>query len=416
LESDIEPISLTVGIYYGHWFHRFLTARLTVDGSVDTSSNVTGGGGVEIQIFRNYDLRAGYLWGQGFSTGVGVRLLDFEVAYAALFRGNVIAHNFSVNWMIGESRKAKGYRLASEEKESIDLAVSRSVDEEKSRLARIQEDIQKKILSEQQRVRETAERQVRELIASNETSLALAGESNRLVMEQFHLSNELHLTQVTLSNQLAFDTLKNTTQQWVDTVRRSNEILLQELTQSNQQWAEALRISNQMWAETARISNQAALAKVTKSNELAIKTLIQANNQAREVLAAKARDNINKLNREIADTKARQKTIETMYNSALAAFNTGNADEALVQFKKILELDPNNLEVLNFVKKIEDSKRPVENYSAEEVELYREGMKHFLKKDYGKAVEVWESLLKRYPYNNLAIQGIEKAKKRQKGN
>lgn len=423
LEADIEPVTLSVGTMFSHSLHPSLGVKVSADLTLDTLSNVGAQFGLELKLFRFLDLRGGWILGQGPSAGAGMHLEDLDVSYAAIFRNAVVSHNVGVSWAFGESRDARSYRLAAEERDAIDSVVLRNIEEEKERLSKVYREVQERALEELRKKREAAEREQAALIQAKENALTLSMESNRLAMEQMVLSNTLMMESMRLSNDL-----------WAETVRRSNEAIVLELSQSNQtlasamsksnqEWKQALDISNQKWSETLQttkqavlVSNQMLLAQATRSNELAMQALMKANALARETLNNQAKENVNRLNRQIAENQARQKNLEGMYNSALTAFNTGNGEDALVQFKKILELDPGNQEVLAFIKKIEDAKRPVENYSAEEVELYREGMKHFLKKDYAKAIEVWEGLLKRYPYNNLAIQGVEKAKKRLKGN
>lgn len=103
---------------------------------------------------------------------------------------------------------------------------------------------------------------------------------------------------------------------------------------------------------------------------------------------------------------------EKLYIDALAAFSAGNLESAKALFTEIQKIDPKNTEVPRYLKMIENSKKSVSQYSKESLDLYKEGMKFFLAKDYEKAIKMWEKLLAEDPSNTMAIKAIEKAKRR----
>lgn len=394
VETDVEPPLFTLGAAYSRLFSARVTARAAMDIAVDLDATPAFSLGAEADFFKNYSVRLGWQLNRGLSTGAGIRIKDLEVAYALLFSPGAMNHNLSLVWQFGTSRLGL-LRMAQErERQAIESAVGKAVEEEAQRTAKAREELRKSAEEQVRLSQESADRRVKELVASNESLLRETTLSNRLLVESITASNQAALEAAALANQTL-----------VDAITASNRVLLESVTSSNRQEVESLAASN-----------KARLALIAASNQSLVQNLQRSNQEALQAVNNRTQANLQAMSRQVEEARQKAKTVETSYNSALTAYNAGNLEEALAQFKKVLAVDPQNADVQNLVRLIEESRKPLEKYGKEELDLYREGMKFFLQKNYAKAIETWEALLKKYPYNNLAIQGIDRAKKRLKGN
>lgn len=99
-------------------------------------------------------------------------------------------------------------------------------------------------------------------------------------------------------------------------------------------------------------------------------------------------------------------------------FNQGQMAEAAKRFRSVLEARQGDIVALEYLKKIETPQSRVatlEDLQQDKVmwPLYLEGMRHMRDKEYNKAIEAWEKVLKAYPNQTDTKNNIEQAKLRQ---
>jgi tetratricopeptide (TPR) repeat protein len=98
-------------------------------------------------------------------------------------------------------------------------------------------------------------------------------------------------------------------------------------------------------------------------------------------------------------------------------FNQGQKAEAAKRFRSVLEARPGDVVALEYLKKIEAPESRVatlEDLQQDRVmwPLYLDGMRHMRDKEYNKAIEAWEKVLKAYPNQIDTKNNIEQAKLR----
>jgi tetratricopeptide (TPR) repeat protein len=102
---------------------------------------------------------------------------------------------------------------------------------------------------------------------------------------------------------------------------------------------------------------------------------------------------------------------------AIDMYNGGKLDEARRQFEAILRVNPKEQVALDYMSKLgaavpvpptlEDLQKDKEIWP-----LYLEGLRHMRNKEYQKAIDAWERVLKAYPNNTSTIENIRQAKLR----
>lgn len=112
-------------------------------------------------------------------------------------------------------------------------------------------------------------------------------------------------------------------------------------------------------------------------------------------------------------------------NMGIAAFTSGNLDEARRLFREVLRVNPNEQVARNYLNRIENpSNTTVEPRPAgfDELQqdpvywpLYLEGLRHMRSKEYQKAIDVWTRVLQAYPENKNTIDNIAQARLRLQG-
>jgi tetratricopeptide (TPR) repeat protein len=101
-----------------------------------------------------------------------------------------------------------------------------------------------------------------------------------------------------------------------------------------------------------------------------------------------------------------------LYAAGLQLFSEGEFEQALESFNALSQIDPNYLNVQEYINKSRAEMTDVTTYSQDILNLYYEGMELFLGKRYADAINKWEEILEIDPYNKLARRNIEEARKR----
>jgi len=104
---------------------------------------------------------------------------------------------------------------------------------------------------------------------------------------------------------------------------------------------------------------------------------------------------------------------------AVELFDRGELTEAAARFRSILEVDPNEPVAQDYLRRIQErtAVRPAATLEdlqrdREIWELYLDGLRFMRNKEYQKAIEAWERVLKAYPNNANTLDNIEQARLR----
>ncbi len=102
-----------------------------------------------------------------------------------------------------------------------------------------------------------------------------------------------------------------------------------------------------------------------------------------------------------------------LFESALEAFGSGRYSEAAEKLREVLRVEPNHEEARMLLRRAERRLVPMTEEEKEEIKrLYIEGMKYFMKENYAKAIEEWKKILEIDPDNGSVMDNISEAEKR----
>jgi tetratricopeptide (TPR) repeat protein len=132
-----------------------------------------------------------------------------------------------------------------------------------------------------------------------------------------------------------------------------------------------------------------------------------------EVLAMNKGDK--KAKKMMTDARKRlDKTTEPLIKKAVSAYNKGKINGAILDFKRVLNIDPTNQLAKRYLGKIDKTKarkaieKEVERHYLSGIELYTDGK-------YLDAIKRWETVLELDPQHQKARLNIEKAKRKLEG-
>ena len=123
-----------------------------------------------------------------------------------------------------------------------------------------------------------------------------------------------------------------------------------------------------------------------------------------------------------AATAAREKALTSLdlsqqLNLGILLYKKGQYDDARRRFEQVLEIDSREPVALDYIRKIEEAQTQAS--TLEELQgdkeiwnLYLEGIRYMRNKEYRKAIDAWEKVLKVYPGNVNTLHNIEQAKLR----
>ena len=104
---------------------------------------------------------------------------------------------------------------------------------------------------------------------------------------------------------------------------------------------------------------------------------------------------------------------------AVELYERGELTEAAARFRAILEVNPNEPVAQDYLRRIQQQAAARPAATLEDLqrdreiwELYLEGLRFMRNKEYQKAIEAWEKVLKAYPNNANTLDNIEQARLR----
>jgi tetratricopeptide (TPR) repeat protein len=112
-------------------------------------------------------------------------------------------------------------------------------------------------------------------------------------------------------------------------------------------------------------------------------------------------------------TASRRLEIVRLFESALIAFREGRYTEAKSTLEELLRADPSHEEAKNLLLRTERRITPLTDEEKEEIKrLYIAGMKYFTQGNYTAAIEEWRKILEIDPDNESVQKNIEEAQRR----
>ena len=108
--------------------------------------------------------------------------------------------------------------------------------------------------------------------------------------------------------------------------------------------------------------------------------------------------------------KAIALTVNPLLKAGADSYNNGDVERAAAQFKKVLNIEPDNAVARNYLSGLDEllAKKAVEK---EIQKLYLKGIDFYTKGSYADAITLWEDILKIEPRHEKAILNIQKAKR-----
>ncbi|UCB44543.1 MAG: hypothetical protein JSV25_09995, partial [Spirochaetota bacterium] len=102
------------------------------------------------------------------------------------------------------------------------------------------------------------------------------------------------------------------------------------------------------------------------------------------------------------------------YSRGVQALADGNYQQALESFEAVAETDSEYLEVQEYIELTKAATKSWSEYPPEVREIYTRGVDLFAQKKYEEAITEWKKILEDYPYNKAAKDGIKQAEDRLK--
>ena len=109
----------------------------------------------------------------------------------------------------------------------------------------------------------------------------------------------------------------------------------------------------------------------------------------------------------------RKLRIVTLYNDALTAYNAGRYPDAMTNLRELLTLQPDHADAKKLMTLCKRRTTPLTDTEKARIrELYLAGMQHFSKDDYQAAIVEWQKILEIDPTNESVARSIEEAQER----
>ena len=100
------------------------------------------------------------------------------------------------------------------------------------------------------------------------------------------------------------------------------------------------------------------------------------------------------------------------YSKGLQLFADGSYQEALEEFETLAEYDDEYLNVQYYIQRSKAEMKDVSSYSPQILDIYYSGIDLFVQKKYEQAILEWKKILEIDPYNKLALRNIKEAENR----
>jgi len=142
-----------------------------------------------------------------------------------------------------------------------------------------------------------------------------------------------------------------------------------------------------------------------------VRTLDPESVEARDA-AERINRRLDEMSRDYTATSRRLRVME-LFDSAMKSFQEGAYPEAARELRELLGIQGDHAEARALLRRAERRMRPLSDTEKEQVRaLYVEGMKYFTQGDYPRAIEQWKKILDIDPDNESVMKNVEEAQKR----
>jgi tetratricopeptide (TPR) repeat protein len=142
-----------------------------------------------------------------------------------------------------------------------------------------------------------------------------------------------------------------------------------------------------------------------------VRTLDPSSTEALQA-AERINQRLDELSRDYSETSKRLKVMQ-LFDEAMKAFQNGAYPEAAKSLRELLAIQSDHAEARALLRRAERRMTPLTEAEKEQVRaLYIEGMKSFTQNDYAQAIAQWKKILDIDPDNESVMKNIEEARKR----
>lgn len=398
-ETEYEPIEIRAGGNLYWPIMREVKLQFPVDVSYAVGDTFSFSAGVESILFDYFRIRAGYLYDATISFGAGISIMDIRADYALLLRPLGMSHNMSVSWAFGadrvSARRERDQALTKRISNEVTNALAAKDKEYAETIAGFESQTKKRI----DEIRAASAAEAETMRKANADMLASISNS----MQELRSNAAAEITAMNRAYEDRMNAIIASNQAMNAAVIESNRTLSAVVssiqTESEQRITEA-RSNAMKELEELKKMNEQKVAAINKTYQTRLTTMSASNERALKQYEEKARN-----------AEKDKEALLKEYSSALDLFTKGDMTASLDKLKKLQVLDPRNENIVRYIKIIEADTQDADSYSAEVKDLYREGTKYYIAKDYQKAVDTWNRILAKDPYNKLALKAIERAQK-----
>ncbi len=150
-----------------------------------------------------------------------------------------------------------------------------------------------------------------------------------------------------------------------------------------------------------------SVSKIREDKEAA--ELARINKRIAEEMQKKEKELEKKYAGKGEEALKREKYKARNYIAGVEYFRDGKIKEAKASFMLVKEVDPNYMNVITYLSELAAyDKYSEENYSEEELKLYRQGVEYYMNEKYEEAKASWEAAIRINKYNVPAREGLRK--------
>jgi tetratricopeptide (TPR) repeat protein len=138
----------------------------------------------------------------------------------------------------------------------------------------------------------------------------------------------------------------------------------------------------------------------------------EPDNAEAKAAIARMRTRIESVTQDYSATQKKLRIV-TLYNDALQAYNAGRYQECMTGLKELLTLQPDHADAKKLMSLVKRRTTPLTDAEKTRIrELYLAGMQHFSKDNYAQAILEWQKILEIDPTNESVARSIEEAQER----
>ena len=393
----------------------FVNVLMDLDFSEKRSARVHFG--TEYRVRDYGELRLGYTTG-GFTFGAGVEYMNFRFdysfgssAYSDVMPG---VHRISLSYNFGETRE-----------ELYVLAEQQRREEEALLLAQLREEEDRQFITDHLKIAENFFRDQRYLDAIVEYNQILSRDSSQThAAVMIDSANALYQKGFEQAQAAALkDALDKSkaelTRQFVNERFDKGRALLDrnQFDKALVEFNLALERDpgNSMILEAVRITQRRIGEEARRLIQLSSEEMDNQNFSEAQVYLSEARTLAGSDSALVRTITAAERQVDIQRNmqKGLLLFQIEEYGRALEVFEELLKRDPNNEMLQDYVRRsmIEVSSKESTLDAATE-KRYMEGMTLYMNRNYSEAIAIWEEILVQQPYNKRVLQAIQGAKEK----